>query len=216
MLRYAVGCRHLDPKDRRGVAFDLVVKTGAVLQAALRLFLVATAGSALAPPLVSGWQTTVPGFGFPHETASAVGVAATSDNDVVVVGGLHFIVLKLAATSGQEIWRYDLGDGFTSAVAVDTTGDVIAAGFVQGQARLTVVKLSGPTGSELWRQDVAGTDPFGSSWASDVAVDPMGDVLRPDRWKTPARVMTPSSSSSRVTWAPSSGGTRATAACPGM
>src|SRR5262245_18778041 len=118
--------RRLDSEDRRGVAIDIAVKAGALMRVARRLSLLAIAGCVLAPPLASGWQVIGPSVLLTHVFPAFVGVAATPDGDVAVVGDLDFSVLKLAGTSGQEIWRYSgglaIGPGNGSAVAVDPAG----------------------------------------------------------------------------------------------
>jgi hypothetical protein len=83
---------------------------------------------------------------------------------------LDFAVIKLAGASGAELWRREIS-GTTSlvpprdlahAVAVDPSGDVLAAGivtnfnfFYQGQD-FAVVRLDGTTGAIEWQQALQG------------------------------------------------------------
>src|SRR5262249_61508090 len=78
------------------------------------------------------WEVTADAgaFGIGFGTVG-LGVAATTDNDAVVVGSNDFVVVKLARTTGQELWHYPAGPaGYTSAVAVDAGGDIVTAGTI--------------------------------------------------------------------------------------
>lgn len=108
-----------------------------------------------------------------------------------------FIVVKLAAATGAELWRRvingtgNAGDS-ANAIAVDTIGNVLASGcidcFTSPRAHLTVVKLNGVNGAERWRRVVGGTDatpvkPVGGGMEqrqeaiTAVAVNPDGDAF---------------------------------------
>src|SRR5262249_151180 len=63
-------------------------------------------------------------------------------------------------------------DGFGAGIASDAAGDVLASGYVNGDA--IVVKLSGDAGTELWRY--AGGGGTGLVY-STVQVDPHGDAI---------------------------------------
>ena len=84
------------------------------------------------------------------------------------------------SSGGSEVWRHDPADaiGFY-AVAVDSNGDVIAAGAISSVAPtdhdLIVLKISGQTGLELWRTVIAGVHVFDRF--SSVAIDSAGDVF---------------------------------------
>ena len=152
------------------------------LPRALVLFLLVTNGGlALLPSRASAWERTlreISGIGG-LDPGESLDVAVLGNDEFVAVGSHDFIVLALAGTSGQEIWRYDIGLGSTAAIAVDTALDVVAAGIVGSAGYsmpLTVVKLSGATGSEIWRRDIMGTE-TGPVAASGVAVDMAGDVV---------------------------------------
>ena len=80
---------------------------------------------------------------------------------------------------GAEAWAWQTslsgtGSGAFYAAAVDSAGNVIAAGATGGD--FTVVKLDGATGTELWRQTIKGAS-SGSNFAQAVAVDEAGNVV---------------------------------------
>ncbi|PYM86695.1 MAG: hypothetical protein DME09_01890 [Candidatus Rokuibacteriota bacterium] len=80
---------------------------------------------------------------------------------------------------GAEAWAWQTtlsgtGSGAFYAAAVDSAGNVIAAGATSGY--FTVVKLDGATGTELWRQTIKGAS-SGSNFAQAVAVDEAGNVV---------------------------------------
>src|SRR5262245_41208198 len=100
-----------------------------------------------------------------------------------LISGLLALPVPLALA-----WQYTLtgvgnGDDKAFAVAIDPSGNVIAAGSVtlapQGTG-FTVVKLSGSRGKELWRREIQGNAlekrEF-SDQAFDVATDPAGDIV---------------------------------------
>ncbi len=65
------------------------------------------------------------------------------------------------------------------AVAVDSAGNVVAAGFTTNAGTgqdFTVIKFSGLNGTELWRRNINGPTNDGDA-ASAIAVDAAGDVL---------------------------------------
>lgn len=135
----------------------------------------------------SAWQTrvrAVPGSG------RAVAIATDAAGNAIAGGfvdgdgsGPDFIVVKLAATNGAEMWRRVLGGpgGFdlANAVAVDGAQDVFAAGVTSAAGtdtrnmQFTVVKLAGATGAVLWRQDITA----GVGAAYGLAVDSVGDAV---------------------------------------
>ena len=124
-------------------------------------------GIGLLPRPASGWQSTLVGItGDGFNRAQALDVVLAPDHELVVVGSNHFVIVKLAAATGDEIWRHDLGPGAAVATAVDAAGDVVAAGAYLSQ--FTVVKVSGATGTELWRRELTGSAQ--DSAASDVAL----------------------------------------------
>jgi len=134
------------------------------------------------------WRVVIAGSGRGGDLAIAVAVdgagdvvaAGWTDNDTSGTG-LDFLVVKLAGSTGAELWRYVLnpadGDDEAYAVAVDSAGDVVAAGYTSntGPWDFTVVKLAGSTGAELWRYILNPADDFDLAFA--VTVDAAGDVV---------------------------------------
>jgi len=127
--------------------------------------------------------------------ASDFGTAVVVDTkgDVVAAGtvsnvgtGGDFAVVKFDGVAGTELWRQMIngtvnGQDHASAVKVDAKGNVVAAGSTWNTPKLpitdfTVAKFDGISGTELWRKIIPGTS-RGSSGASAVAVDGVGDVL---------------------------------------
>lgn len=115
-------------------------------------------------------------------------IALDAQGDAIVAGTLEraqsgddWLVAKLAAATGAELWRVTLdGDGSQDspfAVALDPNGDVVAAGYFQdaaGRYRVGAVKLAGASGAEIWRfvLPVSG----GADFAEALAVDAEGDA----------------------------------------
>jgi outer membrane protein assembly factor BamB len=135
------------------------------------------------------WRTALNGSAGTGE--EAFDVAVDGSGDVIAAGRLDnvathwdFAVAKLAGDDGEVRWRYEL-DGAAHlseearVAAVDSAGDVVAAGFVRdgplGSA-MAIVKLSGASGSELWRSLLGGGDE-GVSQALALAIAPDGDVI---------------------------------------
>ena len=136
------------------------------------------------------WRTDPTGFVGIHAisvdvagdlfAAGAISGPSPSDHDL--------IVLKLAGSTGVEIWRYvitgsvDGIDGDTAwAVAVDSAGDVYAGGriyddAVLGYADFFVVKLSGSNGSEIWRQKILSVAGHGGR-VEAITLDHDGNVI---------------------------------------
>ena len=101
-----------------------------------------------------------------------------------VVGDTTFTVAKLSGIDGAELWRVGIdgsqpaffGDQ-ARAVALDASGDVIAAGRLldaQTSCDLFVVRLAASDGSELWRRVIDGTGEC--DFADSLAVSD-GDVF---------------------------------------
>ena len=93
----------------------------------------------------------------------------------VVAAGAAFGVVKLAGSTGTEVWRTTPLGGDAKSLAVDSAGDVVVGG--TSTHDFTVVKLSGSTGAELWRVTLTGNSPSFDDVAYAVAVDPSGDVV---------------------------------------
>jgi outer membrane protein assembly factor BamB len=104
----------------------------------------------------------------------AQAVAVDGSGDVIAAGSIDssggddFMVIKFSAATGAELWRQQIdgtGDPYfeseaARAVAVDASGDVIAAGYLSKfytGYNFTAIKFSGATGAELWRQQIDGT-----------------------------------------------------------
>jgi hypothetical protein len=120
---------------------------------------------------------------------TSLGVAVDAAGDVITSGeidntgtGYDWFVAKLSGATGAEDWRHELdganwGDGTHGGIAIDSTGDVVAAGLLRNVSGgdYSVVKIDGTTGSELWRYQITGTASLGE--AVNVAVNPAGDVF---------------------------------------
>ena len=92
--------------------------------------------------------------------------------------------------TGAEAWQDAIHGIINSpadlarAVAVDTAGNVVAAGRLQATdttTAFTVIKFDGATGAERWRQVITGTVSPGNNGAQAVAVDAAGDVVAAGR-----------------------------------
>lgn len=97
----------------------------------------------------------------------------------------NFTVIKFDASTGKELWRRIItsttnGGDAAAAVAVDSFGNVVAAGYIWNEGTFsdfTVIKFDGVTGAELWRQVITGTAFRSYDSASAVAVDAAGNVV---------------------------------------
>ncbi len=97
---------------------------------------------------------------------AGTGVAVGPSGAVFVTG--DSATVRLDNGTGSSQWSTGVG-GF--AVAVDSSGDVVAVGTSAADYR--TVKFDGPNGTEQWR---VGYDSGGEDEAEDVAVGPSGDV----------------------------------------
>jgi len=105
-------------------------------------------GAVLLPRPASGWQSNLVGItGDGFNRAQGLDVVLAPDHELVVVGSNHFVIAKLAAATGDEIWRHDLGPGAAVATAVDAAGDVVAAGAYLPLAVPVTVQLRRTDGS---------------------------------------------------------------------
>jgi outer membrane protein assembly factor BamB len=128
---------------------------------------------------------TAPESGFPAAVSAAANGDALAAGSLVNLGTARdFVVVRLAAADGSELWRLELngtsgvGD-MAHAVAVDASGDIVAAGRLDNTSTFwdfTVVKAAGSTGAELWRYEMNGTAGQ-SEEALAVRVDAAGDVV---------------------------------------
>lgn len=142
----------------------------------------------------SAWQINVNGT-LPNASDGAKAVVVDGSGNVISAGftqntssGFDFTVVKFRGSTGAELWRRVIdgsgtGGGFSdfdsaNVVAVDSVGDVVAAGFTAngGASDFTVVKLAGATGAELWRQTING-DGNSADQAVGIIVDGSGDVV---------------------------------------
>jgi outer membrane protein assembly factor BamB len=138
------------------------------------------------------WRREIDGAA--HESDYARSVAVDGSGDVIAGGALaggrgtgyfNFVVLKFSGATGTELWRQEInGSGSSTwdvahAVAVDGSGDVIAAGDIEygDNEEFTVIKFDGSTGAELWRQELGGTDDEWGDGAYSVTVDGSRDVI---------------------------------------
>jgi hypothetical protein len=129
---------------------------------------------------------------------SAHAVAADARGDVVAAGVVgrsagghngvtHFAVIKLKGATGVEMWRRILTgrpkDSYSeaNAVAVDSAGNVVAAGQTVNAGTggdFTVVKLDGNSGVERWRRIIdCGRGAGLKDEAMAIALDAAGDVV---------------------------------------
>jgi len=145
------------------------------------------------------WRKTIDGSAlFSSDAAFAVTVDA--GGNVLAAGriqnagvGWDFTVAKFAGVDGAELWRRvidgtgnDRDEAF--AVAVDSAGDVVAAGGIINEAfvEFTVIKFAGDVGTEQWRQMIPGPSghpsfPTFPSEARAVRVNAAGDVIAAGR-----------------------------------
>lgn len=143
-------------------------------------------GLGVASP-ASAWRQQIAGTRSGGSDIAHVEALDASGN-VIVAGavdngddGIAFLVTKLAAGTGAELWRQEIAGTSTAAlgafaVAVDSSGDVVAAGELG--VDFTVIKFSGATGNELWRRQIDGTSTFETTEeAHAVAVNAAGDVF---------------------------------------
>jgi len=136
------------------------------------------------------WRQVINGSLNQNDIATR-GLALDGAGNVVAVGVTQntgtfadFTVIKFDGASGEELWRQAISGtlGFFDggrAVAVDSAGDVVAAGETSNVGSgddFTVVKLEGFTGAELWRQTANGTANTGDR-ALAVAADPDGNIV---------------------------------------
>ncbi len=88
------------------------------------------------------------------------------------------MVVKLAKSTGQELWRRLIGSG--GDIAVDRDGAVIVAGGLTqagtSNIDLAAFKLSGDDGRELWRFSIVGTRHI-EDLAEAVALDSAGNPV---------------------------------------
>ena len=132
------------------------------------------------------WQQPLDGTA--HGFDEALSVAVDTDGSVLAAGvtrntgtGDDFTVAKFAP-DGFPLWQQTLngtanGRDEAVSVAVDTHGNVLAAGVAENGFRrrdFTVAKFA-PDGTLLWQQTLHGT--LGGDQALSVAVDTQGNVL---------------------------------------
>jgi hypothetical protein len=121
-------------------------------------------------------------------------IALDGGGDLFVAGsassttGTDFAVFRFAGSTGAELWRYTTSgtsaynsyDG-AAGVALDSAGDVVAAGSLDNRATfndIVIVKVAGTTGTEVWRSVISGsTDPYSYEVARSVIVDGADDVI---------------------------------------
>lgn len=148
-----------------------------LLRALLALVvLVLVAGAEVA----SAWTTRIAGVESIDDQVRDV--ASDPSGDLIVVDDDS--VAKHARADGAPLWRTRVVENantvnFIGGVTVDAAGDVVVIGIVAELGALTdalVVKLSGADGRELWRHRYDGPANR-SDYATDVAIDPNGDVI---------------------------------------
>ena len=129
------------------------------------------------------WRREIDGGPYGSDVANAVVVDASGD--VVVVGGAfgepfigdHVTVMKLAGSTGNDVWSQDLGPGIGRTVATDGAGDVLVAA-THYDADIRVVKLARATGDVLWERVIHGPG-MDTPWNFEraLAIDGNGDVI---------------------------------------
>jgi uncharacterized delta-60 repeat protein len=132
----------------------------------------------------SGSQIWEASYG--QSSSTAYSVALDNAGNLYAAGQFPtFGVIKVNGLSGAEIWRQSITANGQSnvavAVAVDGTGNPVAAGVAQNFSEteatsFTVQKLNGTTGAELWRKTVISYFSFNNA-ATRVIFDGAGDVF---------------------------------------
>lgn len=95
-----------------------------------------------------------------------------------------FTIVKFDGVSGAEVWRKEIngtvkGPSFAHAIAVDFSGDVVAAGATTNAGTsndFTVAKLDGANGAELWRRIINGSANDRDS-VNAVTLDAAGNIV---------------------------------------
>ena len=118
------------------------------------------------------WHSAAPLTGVVSVVFDAAGDVVAAGSSTSLTGSVDFTVVKLAGDTGAERWSRALEgtttDGnFNAAyqVAVDSTGDVLAAGYFRNLGNgpvvdedFAVVKLDGASGDQVWRSEINGKD----------------------------------------------------------
>src|SRR5262249_13833497 len=133
------------------------------------------------------WIYTRNGTG--NATDTAFGVTLDASDNVFAAGfltnngsGSDFTTVKLAAATGVESWRREVSGGASDqalAVAIDSLGNPIAAGFLRGPDAtpdFAVIKFAGATGLTLFQRTIAGAG-VATDQARAIAVDADDNVL---------------------------------------
>ena len=127
------------------------------------------------------WRTLIDSGGS-EPCADVAGPVALLPSGDVVAGGIlggtfsgDFVVVRLAAATGAEVWRYQTAGPGPAAVAIDPAGDVVVAG--TDGAQFVVAKLEAVAGTEVWRTEIEGTGGAFGNDAIAVVVDAASDVI---------------------------------------
>ena len=136
------------------------------------------------------WQQALDGT--LHFTDEATSVVVDHEGNVLAVGDLNnsttaddITVAKFAGGDGTLLWRQILNGtanafDHATSVAVDTEGNVLAAGTIDNtntRFDFLVAKFAAGDGTLLWRQTLNGTAANPIDSANSVAVDHEGNVL---------------------------------------
>ncbi len=182
--------RELDPGVAQAVAVDAagnVIALGTTADGFAVIKLAGATGAEL-------WRLETPGGG--GVTGDQPAVTIDPMGDVVAVGRLgngtfltDFGVIKLAGSTGAELWRRQIAGTATSshvshgsearAVAITGSGDVVVGGYLLNGGTyfdftdldFIVARLAGGSGADVWRRVIDG------GRANVVAIDGNGDVI---------------------------------------
>jgi len=135
------------------------------------------------------WQRQIDGSASGEDGFFAV--ALDANGDVVAAGQIHnafdldVFVVKFSGVDGTELWRRQIDGGgahqddLATSVAIDSQGNVVAAGVLEPVSTGTpfaVIKLDASSGTELWRRNVDATSSCESE-AFAVRTLPTDDIV---------------------------------------
>lgn len=122
------------------------------------------------------WEGSMKVPFFANKNGSWVRSTPVVSDGALYVAGMRDVLVKLDATSGEEIWRVDFSErngtevpsfGYVSSPLVD-------GGAVYVQAGLAVAKLDASTGETIWRSMIDERAMFGSAFSSPILANVAG------------------------------------------